>query len=489
VLEPPRRPATGRFRFSGLFDASGARSLPAGREANMAEADIHQARAEEVRLAPVTGRDRIDILDVLRGIAILGIFYMNIPFMGGTLKAEMIDIRYQGWTLADQWAWSVIAVVAEGTQRGTLEFLFGAGMMILTAKAMRPDGPVAVADLYMRRTLWLLAFGMADVFLLLWPGDILHIYALAALFLFPFRKLPPKALVALGLIYATATAIPSAIEYGNRFGLIERVEAAQASQRAGKPLTAAQTADLADWNKKLDRLDMKLDAKQRKADAEEVKARTGGLPGYATWIWAQWMKFATGSILFNVAEAFSAMLIGIALFKWGVIQGARSRRFYLVMAIAAYGFGMGARALGVSERFTFYPGPKTIWFTEEYARLAVSLGHVAFANLLFQTGIGRALLAPFRAAGRTAFSLYVCETLIGIWLLFPGFGLGLWNRFGWAGLAGVATAVIALLLVVANVWTRFFSTGPLEWAWRSLAYWKRQPFRARPRAEPIVVGP
>ena len=113
----------------------------------------------EASFAPVARRDRIDVLDILRGIAILGIFYMNIPFMGNSGSMQENDIRSIGWSGADQTVWSVISIVAEGTQRGLLEMLFGAGMMVLAAKAMEPDGPVAVADLYIRRNLWLLAFG------------------------------------------------------------------------------------------------------------------------------------------------------------------------------------------------------------------------------------------------------------------------------------------------------------------------------------------
>lgn len=444
--------------------------------------------AHAIGLAPVRGRDRIDVLDVLRGIAILGIFYMNIPFMGGTILAEFGDPRLQGWMPIDKAVWSLVQIVAEGTQRGTLEMLFGAGMMILTAKAMQPDGPVAVADLYFRRTLWLLAFGLADVFLLLWPGDILHTYALAALFLFPFRKLDPKWLLAIGLLWGTYGFATGAAEYPARVALIQRVDAAHAAQAAHKPLGKEQKADLAEWQKKLDKL--KLGDKQKKDAAEERKARTGGLPGYASWLYAQWLEFAGKGELFSVIEAFSTMLIGVALFKWGVIQGGRSRGFYLGTMLLAYGFGLGARALGVHERLSFAPIPKTIWATEEYARLAVTLGHVALVNLLVQTVFGGKLLHPFKAAGRFAFSLYICETLIGMWFLFPGFGLGLWDRFGWAGLELTATITILCLLVAANLWARWFVSGPLEWAWRSLAYGRRQPFRryaAPPQA--TVVGP
>ena len=440
-----------------------------------------------VRLAPVAGRARIEVLDILRGMAILGIFYMNIPFMGGTIQADFGDPRLQGWTHADRITWSLIQIFAEGTQRGLLELLFGAGMMILTAKAMEPTGPVAVADLYFRRTLWLLAFGLADVFLLLWPGDILNIYALAALFLFPFRKLPPRALIVLGLVWASFGAVNGANDYAVRSTMAYRVDAAQAARAAHRLLTPEQRDAVAEWNKLAD---ARPTEKQKKDLAAERGARRGPLPGYARWLWVQWVQFAAKWELPSIIEAFSTMLIGIALFKLGIIQGRRSRRFYLVMLLVSYGVGLTARTIGVAERTTFLPIPKTIWITEEYARLAVTFGHVALVNLLVRSAAGARLLAPFRAAGRTAFSLYVCETIVGMWLLFPGFGLGWWDRFGWTGLAVTATVTIACLLALANLWSRWFLTGPLEWAWRSLAYCRRQPFRrqARPAAA-LMVGP
>src|SRR3546814_11918060 len=85
--------------------------------------------------------------------------------------------------------------------------LFRSGMRILTSRAMEPDGPVAVADLYYRRNLWLLAFGVVNAVVLFWPGDILHIYALAALFIFPFRRLGPKLLLTLGLGWSVLFAL------------------------------------------------------------------------------------------------------------------------------------------------------------------------------------------------------------------------------------------------------------------------------------------
>lgn len=433
----------------------------------------------EVLLNPVRGKARIEVLDILRGIAILGIFTMNLPFMAGPSELMLRDFRQIGWAPADRTAWSIIQIFWEGTQRGLLEFLFGAALMVLAAKAMKPDGPVAVADLYIRRALWLLLFGLVDVFLLLWPGDILHVYALAALFLFPFRHLRPRSLIPLGLLFATAIGIFATVQYVERVSLVASVQTAQQHQAQGKPLDKADKAALEAWKKKLDRF--KIDKETQKKAEEESKARSGSYVGYATYLWGAWLTFAAkGAIYMGVAEAFCAMLIGIALWKMGIIQGQRSTRFYLLMALVTYGLGLGARALGVMEMLAFQPIPKTIWITGEYARIAVSLGHVALVNLLVRFRVSHAILKPFVAAGQVAFSLYFLEQIIGINILFSPAAMGLKGVFGWATLWGWATGIALLLLLMANIWTRYFISGPMEWAWRSLAYWRRQPFRRTP---------
>ncbi len=446
------------------------------------------SEAGAVILNPVRGKARIEVLDILRGIAILGIFVMNLPFMAGPTESMLRDIRLGGWQPIDQVAWSTIFIFWEGTQRGILEFLFGAALMVLSAKAMKPDGPVAVADLYIRRSLWLLLFGLFDIFGLLWPGDILHIYALAALFLFPFRHLKPRWLIPLGLIFSTYYGVTASFQYVDRVQLSARVETARQHQARAMPLTADDKKALADWQKKLDRLKIDKETKQR-IDAEN-KARSGSYAGYATWLWGAFMMlWGKGSTFVAVGEAFSAMLIGIALWKLGIIQGQRSTRFYAVTALIAYGFGLTARAIGVSEVMTFQPIPKTIWITSEYARLAVSLGHVAMVNLLVRFRPSHAVLKPFVAAGQVAFSLYFLEQIIGINILFSPVALGLRGVFGYATLWAWATGIALGLLLVANIWTRYFVSGPMEWAWRSLAYWRIQPFRRQKNAEYETVLP
>ncbi len=432
--------------------------------------------SHEVALAPVRGRDRIAVLDMMRGIAILGIFYMNIPFMAGPIAALMGDIRSMGWSTADQHVWQIIEVTWEGTQRGMLEFLFGAGLMVTAAKAMDGDGPVAVADLYIRRNLWLLAFGLLDIFGLLWPGDILHVYALCALGLFPFRKLKVKWLLTLGLAFAAFTAVGGAFQYAGRAETQKTYQVAVEKQSHGQKLNKEEQAAVKEWKD----IEIRITGNEpflNQMRAAEPPARAGNFAAYASFMWNGYLEIvAKGSLLFGVFEAFSAMLIGIALWKLGFLQGKRSTKEYVIALVLAYGFGMGARYIGTLERMTFTPIPKTLWITSELARLAVSFGHVAAINLLARAKPLSRIMDLFRSAGQMAFSLYFMEQIAGIWVMFSPIGMHLPGAQGWAHLAWQATIVVAILLVFANVWMRFFVSGPLEWVWRSLAYNKRQPF-------------
>ncbi|WP_084579890.1 DUF418 domain-containing protein [Sphingomonas azotifigens] len=435
------------------------------------------------QLAPVRGAARIDILDILRGLAILGIFFMNMPFEGQTAVAMLNRPQILGWAPLDQWSWAFVQVALEGTQRGVLEILFGCGLMVLAARAMRPDGPVAVADLYWRRNLWLLGFGLLDIFVFLWTGDILHVYALAALFLFPFRLLGPRVLLALGSLFALGMAVTGVPIYVERAALVAAAPAIEKKVAAHRPLTKAEQTKHEDWQKLLERRATGGE-EAKKIREMEKKGHAGSFLAYAGMNIGFYFEFLFPELGLSIAEAFCMMLIGIALWKWRVVQGGRSTRFYAILLVCCYVPGMLARAIGAHEALTPVPIVHSFWITQEPARVLVSIGHVALVNLAVRSGAGQAILAPFKAAGRTAFSLYFLQQFIAIYILFAPWGPGLWAKLSWSGLYGVALAVLVLEVVLANLWLRAFAMGPMEWAWRSLAYVRWQPFR-RPRpAEP-----
>ncbi|MFM5948782.1 MAG: DUF418 domain-containing protein, partial [Novosphingobium sp.] len=333
--------------------------------------------------------------------------------------------------------------------------------------------------LYIRRNLWLLLFGLFDIFALLWLGDILLIYALCALALFPFRKLSVRWLLILGLTFATLISTIGGIEYISRSELQQTHTVAVEKQQRGQNLTAEEADAIKEWDKIIARATGKEPVVEQLAK-DEVKARAGSFGDYAEFLTSTYVLIVgKGSLIGGVVEAFSVMLIGIALWKLGFIQGQRSTRDYVVVLVIAYGFGLTARYIGGLERMTFQPIPKTLWLTQEYARIAVSLGHIALINLLMRFAPGKAALRPFIAAGQMAFSLYFLEQFIGIYVMYSPIGLHLPGGQGWAYTSALAGLIVIGLLVFANLWMRWFASGPLEWVWRSLSYCRRQPFRRR----------
>jgi uncharacterized protein len=374
---------------------------------------------------------RIESLDVLRGVAILGIFYINIAIMGGPIEGLLSLSPDPAWSdRAASWVMGLLAM--DQTMIGLLQLLFGAGVVLLTAKA---------ASGSIRRNLWLLAIGLVHAVVLLWPYDILHIYAFAGLCLYPLRRIGPKTalLLALGVSLLVMASVP-----------VEPPSLPQGQALAIDPAVAEQVA------------------------------RHGGYQATAQWSLRILSRLYEGlGLWWRFADSFATMLVGMALLRWGITQGLRSRRFYLALAVTAY-------AVGGPICLTGAFGLPVGWASAGLlitAKLAITIGHLGVINLLLQTGMGERLLRPFRAAGRTALSLYLMQTGIGMFVLFPAWGLGLWDRFSPAGLALIATAVVIGQILLANLWLRAFSLGPVEWAWRSLAAWRRQPLRlqvARP---------
>lgn len=410
----------------------------------------------------VASTDRIANLDVLRGIAILFILYMNIQYMGDFAATDYYPQRLS-WTAGDRAAWWVNRLL-DGTQRGLLEILFGAGILIMARAAMVPEGPVAVADLHMRRNLWLCAFGIAHGLVLLWPGDILFSYGTAALLIWPFRTLAVRWLLVIGIAITALLAVPYAIEYTERRALVVAATAPDAPPDLRREWAQIRSDAIAP------------DPAIVAAERADVLGPWQSYVGYQQRLWVAVQFTEVGIYWENVIEAFGTMLIGMALWKAGLIQGRAPARSYGLMLLAGYGIGLALRIPAIIAELRFDALPDVGMVTHGLARLPMTLGHVGFVTLALGTAAGRRLLAPFAATGRMPLSTYLGASLAAI-LVFGGPFGALWGRFGYGTLFAIATAIIVFQLVAANLWLRHFATGPAEWLWKSLAYLQRQPFR------------
>lgn len=441
------------------------------------------------RAAQPGGAPRIAVMDILRGIAIIGILFMNINDMGQSLYASSDDIRHLGWGPWDQVAWWLREVLANGTARCLLEMLFGVGMVILTDRFATEASRWSVLRRYYVRNIVLFLFGVIHMYILLWPGDILHSYGLAALVAVFARSWRPRWLLTLGLSLALFQLLGGGY-FGYYQSMVRKAEIAAIEQRVqvGQKISAA------------DRLLLKKAAenkaervKNKATSAAEIAAEDKGRSG-DSWSWVKTQidvsqdRFPAFMEIFVMWEAAGTMLIGAALFKLGIIQGERSRRFYRTMTMIAYGIAIPLRGIGAWEQTSFGEGPNIVWFTSEIARLSMTLGHIGIVHLIIASVPGQRWLRPFEAAGRTALSVYVAQTLITLWVLFPPFGFHLYGKLTWAPLMLTVLAINLALLVLANFYVRYLSIGPVEWAWRSLIEWRRLPWRkaATPPPPPVI---
>ncbi|HVH49803.1 MAG TPA: DUF418 domain-containing protein [Sphingomicrobium sp.] len=426
----------------------------------------------------VRGTERIASLDIIRGIAILFILFMNIPWMGG-YQFVLFDFRYPTWTTADYWSTVAMQAYLSGTQRGLLELLFGAGIMIMARRAMDPDGPVAVADLHYRRNLWLCVFGLANAFILLWPGDILLVYGLAAVFLFPFRRLRPVGQLGFAALLLAALLLNSAAEYREARTNLAKVEQATAAQARGEKVSTENQELIKEHQKQVERRTTLPASRQAAKEkiAEADKARHGSLVDYWKYQAKGWTFIMSNFFWYIEAEILATMLIGMALLQMGIMQGKARSSVYWAFLIGGYGLGIWLRA---AEWITILqPRYSLVWqgIFSDVSRLAVTLGHVGLIHLALRSKLGRVLLEPFAAAGRMPLTVYLFTSFLMLWVVFAPWGLDLYGRWGVAGLLTVAAIVIGAEIVASNLWMRSFENGPLEWLWKSLAYERREPFR------------
>jgi len=442
--------------------------------------------SQNIAVERIGAAERIASLDVLRGVAILFILFMNIPWMG-YYAPTIGDPRLVSWTGFDRMAFGWM-IGLWGTQRGLLEILFGAGIMIMARRAMTPDAPVAIADLHYRRNWLLIVFGLFNALVLLWGGDILLPYGMTALMLFQFRllKVPTKLLLALVfLLGAMGYGVNS---YVQRVGAREAAAQVAVAKAAHRPVAKELAEAAAPWDKAVkNSVPFAQNPEKQKAVAKVHATRMAPFGTYALGAWADWAEMYQAPGFFaTLAEIAGTMLLGMALFELGILQGRARRSTYFALLLLGYGIGIPMRVWSYHEILLFSPQPKMWWFSQDVSRIAMTLGHIGLIQLLLLNGAGRALLWPFQAAGRMPLTTYLFTSFLTMWVLFPGFALGLHGRWGFGGLMTCAAIIIAGEVVATNIWMRWYETGPMEWVWKSLAYGRRMPFRRRPAEAEIA---
>lgn len=399
--------------------------------------------------SPVTERERLPVMDVLRGFALLGIFLMNIEFFTRPLQF------FQGGVVPssglDHALGLAIYVLVQGKFWVLFALLFGMGFALMRERAVVAERPFV--GLYLRRALLLALFGALHI-VFLWVGDILLAYAIAALFLLLCMKLRGNAAWVLGtLIYLLVTGL----------WLFIGVFLMSVPEHGLEPIRQEMAA---------------LVEEGLRAAAVY---RDGGFVEIIGQRLADFQFLFTGALIFQIPMMLGVFLIGSWLVDSGrLVDPVAHRGFFVKLAIG----GLLLGGLGVAASVTV---GTQFDLVEDIAESTVALGLMALGNLplalgylaivvLLATGPLARSLAVLVPAGRMALTLYLMQSVIATFL-FYGYGLGLYGELGRTEQVIIVFAVFAVQVAFAHWWLARFRMGPMEWLWRTGIYLQRSPFR------------
>ncbi|TVQ33120.1 MAG: DUF418 domain-containing protein [Phycisphaeraceae bacterium] len=442
----------------------------AGREdVDMSAAPI----VEEEAPTPSPQSRRMPSIDVLRGVALLGILVMNIPFFALPEATFFNPTLMGGFEGGNRLVWWIGHLLFDQKMMAIFSMLFGAGIILMTSRAeekgAKPGG------LHYKRMAWLLVFGLLHAYLI-WYGDILFAYAICGMLVFPLRRLSPGILIPLGLV-VTMIAVPINMGAGLSFGYLRgQAEEAQALIEAGETPSRQQEGMIEAWAEIRDDFHP-----SEEALAEEIEIHVEG--GAALFRHRAensfWMQ-TFGMFLWGLWRAAGLMLVGMGLFKLGVFTAALPMRTYAAMSLVGYAVGLPiiwmqatrniAQEFDVVHLFIWGMHPNYI------ASVFVALAHVGVVMMICRAAMLISLTDRLAAVGRMAFTNYIMQSVICT-TIFYGYGFGLFGKFDRVDLIGVVAIVWVLQLLWSPWWLARFRYGPLEWLWRSLTYGQRQPMR------------
>ncbi len=384
---------------------------------------------------------RIEVLDVLRGFALLGIFLMNIEYFNRPIQEFGLGIP-AGTVGLDYAVARLTEIFVTGKFWILFSMLFGMGFVVMQTQLTQDGRPFET--IYLRRTAALMVFGLLHT-AFLWPGDILHSYALVA-FVFmwlPMISVPANAFLGTGFYYAPAFLLLLS-------GLMS--SSMTTDQMAAATKDSADTAELA------------LQA-----------ARAYSTGDYWRITQQRWQDFMTmlNYETFVFIGALGIFLIGAGIMRSGRLLDLTGNRSFFLKAMAINAT-IAVLFIGSAQLFAGNDSSDDQGTIADalmmFGNLPLSLFYLCTIALAMSTPLGGKILGLLAPAGKMALTNYLMQSLIASWV-FYGYGLGLWAQWGRAHLALFVILVYIAQVVCSHVWLRYFRYGPMEWFWRALTYW------------------
>ncbi len=411
--------------------------------------------------------DRIESLDVLRGFALLGILLVNIVAFG-LVSSAFLDPGIYLTPIGgiDYIVWAFIELSSEGAMRTLFSILFGAGVVLFVTGSTAKSG-----WLHYRRNFWLLVFGLINAYIFLWPGDILVTYALSGFVLWFVRNWKARSL----LILATFLVLIGSLQNFAMKSTLEIARDAAEEMKISISKGEEFSEETAEWAQGW--MDYEED-NQAEIDniPNEIKKRTSSYSSAYEYN----LKKANEMIYFVLPfflflDALMMMVIGMALFKLGVLDGGRDIKFYIRMMCVGFLTGISINAYEVllitNSNMDIIETNPYFRFTYHFGRLFMGLGYLGLVILLIKIEKLESLRFRLACVGRMALTNYLMHSVIALFI-FTGAGLGLLGKFSWSQLYLFVLLIWVIQLYISPLWLKYFYFGPVEWLWRLLTYLK-----------------
>lgn len=409
-----------------------------------------QILGSRAAVGPTQPDERIVVLDILRGFALLGMLMVNVPFFSTPSLA---------WSLGEPWFPGPVNRIAEwlinflgsGKFNAIFSFLFGVGLTFQLERAAERNTPFVAT--YLRRLAALLVFGIAHC-LLLWTGDVLHVYATLGLLLLLFRRIPDRVLFAVIVILLVAPAVRSSYQlYRSGPSAPPHHPPTYWSTQVREQLRLYEQGTYAEM------------VRDRARDMREIYSGAGRASGlYASMLVTMLLGFYAGRhrIFQNLPEHLPFIH---RLMLWTLGLGLISGLAFATSAV--FVDSTKPTLLGVLSNI-FY----------RFNRPLLCLFYLSAIVLLCQRAGWQARLAPLASVGRMPLTNYIMQSVICT-TIFYNYGLGLFGKVGPALGLLLAVAIYAVQVIYSTWWLARFRFGPMEWLLRVVTYGRASATRLR----------
>lgn len=398
------------------------------------------------RLTPVSLSERIELLDVLRGLAVCGILIGNMQWFSG--YGMMPPDLTANLPYYDHVTRFLVHFFVEGKFYSIFSFLFGFGFALQIARAEERDDNNA--GLFKRRLFWLLVIGLLHAYLL-WAGDILSVYAVMGFILILFRRKSEQSLLKWTFWLVLVPVFTYILLYALFMMFVPPNALAE--------FEAGQTAF---WAQSF----------QQVTQGSYLEIVSGYNLQYA------FGRYAGLILQMRLPKILAMFLLGMYFYRRSVFQKPEENSSF-IRNVMIYGLALGVvgnilMASLAGNEAPFPPSATAIIGVIGYAIgvPAMALGIIATVTWLWHQAVWQKLLAMLAPVGRMALTNYLLQTVICV-TIFYGYGFGQYGKVGAARATLIALLIFAGQILFSRTWLSYFAYGPIEWIWRQLTYGKR----------------